>query len=770
MTAVMVKSNEVPRKPGVYLLELWKAAIPQVLRDKARIKFWAGVIPRSHESKLSGLTNSCQDGLSWIKLKKITPDNWYFTMSLPVPADQTHLTHPKYRADIDGLRAIAVLAVVGFHAFPSWVQGGFIGVDIFFVISGFLITSIIFENLKRGSFSFVEFYSRRIKRIFPALLVVLTACFAFGWFVLFPDEYKQLGKHIAGGAGFVANFVLWNENGYFDNAAESKPLLHLWTLGIEEQFYIIWPIVLWFAWKQRLNPLTITVAVAATSFFLNIKNIHSDTVATFYSPQTRFWELMIGSILAYVTLYKQNVIASFKYNFGVWLSKVVREISPDTIGTTLRNFQSLFGAVLICAGILIIKKEYLYPGWWAVLPTFGSLLMISSGPHAWINREILSRRILVRIGLISYPLYLWHWPLLSFARILEGDTPSRGIRMAAVVISIVLAWLTYSLLEKPVRLGKKSKVKPIVLVVLMVVAGYVGYNTYKRDGLLFRSIVNDTLKSGEDGGDRGVSINDCGLSEENKKLFQSCMRDSRQTPKYALFGDSKAGSIYSGLVRTSNENGRWLFIGSTKNINGKYYSPVIISKNPIYDVHQPLTEIALKAIAKNEGIKKVVMVVATRNLFKLKSDSSIKDLSSSKNYGAALEGLTNTINLLTKAKKKVVIVVDNPTFPYPEDCLPRITSIDFINEFLPKYNHRCLMKISQQLESTEQYRKLLNQIELNYPESVKIFDTTKYLCDIKNGVCLPSKNGRSLYSHTDHISDYAAGLIGVGLNKFLQSY
>ena len=165
-----------------------------------------------------------------------------------------HLTHPQYRPDIDGLRAIAVLSVVGFHVFPYWINGGFIGVDIFFVISGFLISTIIIGSLERNSFSFVEFYARRIKRIFPALLLVLSACFVFGWFALLADEYKQLGKHIAGAASFILNFLLWNESGYFDTTAETKPLLHLWSLGIEEQFYIIWPFFLWFAWKQRDLP------------------------------------------------------------------------------------------------------------------------------------------------------------------------------------------------------------------------------------------------------------------------------------------------------------------------------------------------------------------------------------------------------------------------------------------------------------------------------------------------------------------------------------
>ena len=147
----------------------------------------------------------------------------------------TKLLLPKYRSDIDGLRAIAVLLVLGFHAFPEWIKGGYIGVDVFFVISGYLISTLIFENLEKGKFSFIEFYARRIRRIFPALFVILVFCFCFGWFFLLPDEYEHLGKHIAAGASFISNFTLWNESGYFDYASSAKPLLHLWSLGIEEQ-------------------------------------------------------------------------------------------------------------------------------------------------------------------------------------------------------------------------------------------------------------------------------------------------------------------------------------------------------------------------------------------------------------------------------------------------------------------------------------------------------------------------------------------------------
>ena len=156
-----------------------------------------------------------------------------------------------YRPDIDGLRSVAVLSVLVFHAWPGWLPGGFVGVDIFFVISGFLITSIIQKEVAEDTFTIGRFYARRVRRIFPALLIVLVVSVLFGWFVLLSGEFKQLGKHAAAGAGFISNIVFWSEAGYFDNAAESKPLLHLWSLGIEEQFYIVWPLLIWILWVRQ---------------------------------------------------------------------------------------------------------------------------------------------------------------------------------------------------------------------------------------------------------------------------------------------------------------------------------------------------------------------------------------------------------------------------------------------------------------------------------------------------------------------------------------
>lgn len=395
---------------------------------------------------------------------------------------ESNLSHPKYRPDIDGLRAVAVLSVVAFHAFPPWMRGGFIGVDIFFVISGFLISTIIFENLDKGTFSFVEFYARRIRRIFPALILILVSCLAVGWLILIPEELNQLGKHVAAGAGFLSNFILWAEAGYFDNSAETKPLLHLWSLGIEEQFYIVWPLLVWCAWKRNVNLLTLALMVAVISFYLNLTEISSDPVGTFYSPQTRFWELVCGSTLAWLTLYKSPFRTHIWMTIDGLLAKAAYRSTVVTDGRTLSNFVSALGIAILMYGFWQTNKDVGFPGKWALIPVAGAVLVILAGPQAWINRRFLSARVVVWFGLISFPLYLWHWPLLSFARIVENEIPSRGIRVAAVLLSILLAWLTVKLVERPFRFGhQRASFKAIALMGIMAIVGGLGFQISKSD-------------------------------------------------------------------------------------------------------------------------------------------------------------------------------------------------------------------------------------------------------------------------------------------------
>jgi peptidoglycan/LPS O-acetylase OafA/YrhL len=343
-----------------------------------------------------------------------------------------------YRPDVDGLRALAVLAVVAFHAFPHAAPGGFAGVDVFFVISGFLISGIIFEDLKRGRFSFTGFYWRRMRRIFPALVLVLAACLGLGWLVLLPDEYARLGKHVAGGAGFISNVVLWQETGYFDVAADSKPLLHLWSLGVEEQYYLVWPLALYLL-RHRLRPMLWMIAtVAALSFAANLWLTPHKPGAAFFLPFGRFWELLAGSLLAYFLHYGR-------------LPQAHREL------------KAWLGAALIGASLVLLDKERAFPGWWALLPVLGSVLVVWAGAGAWINRRILSHPALVFVGLISYPLYLWHWPLLAYARIVHDGEAPWTLRLALCALGVVLAWLTYELVEKKVRFPKRPAVKRIAV-------------------------------------------------------------------------------------------------------------------------------------------------------------------------------------------------------------------------------------------------------------------------------------------------------------------
>jgi peptidoglycan/LPS O-acetylase OafA/YrhL len=341
-----------------------------------------------------------------------------------------------YRPDVDGLRAVAVLAVLAFHAFPEALPSGFAGVDVFFVISGFLISGIIFDGLRQGSFSFAEFYWRRIRRIFPALILVLAACLVLGWLVLLPDEYRQLGKHVAAGAGFISNGVLWREAGYFDTAGEFKPLLHLWSLAIEEQYYLVWPLLLFLFRTQPRRMLAMILAVGAVSFAANIWMTARTESAAFYLPFTRFWELMAGSVLAHALHYRER-----------------RE--------TFSNAKAAVGVALLAASLVLLHGERSFPGWWALLPVLGTVLLIAAGPGAWINRNILARPTMVFIGLISYPLYLWHWPLLSYARILEGGQAPAAVRLALLGLSVLLAWLTYALIERKVRFATRPSLKRI---------------------------------------------------------------------------------------------------------------------------------------------------------------------------------------------------------------------------------------------------------------------------------------------------------------------
>ena len=374
------------------------------------------------------------------------------------------LTH-SWRDDITGLRALAVLPVLLFHAFPSFLQGGFFGVDIFFVISGFLISGIIFRGLVRDSFSYRAFYAKRIRRILPNLTVLLVAVAVTGWIILYDEELVNLGRHIYASAAFYQNFRLLGEVGYFTEDALRKPLLHLWSLAIEEQFYIVFPIVcalIWRFWKSKTllfaASLLITIASLAACLLVTDKNF------AFYFPLTRFWELGAGILLAALE------------TFGFY--------DFNRLSKTIRNGLSVVGFLFIVFAMTCYRPAiYGHPGVFTLLPIIGAVFLIAAQNDSVINRLFLSWRPMVFIGLISYSLYLWHWPLLSFLYICSPTTP-HWVTFAALALSFILATLVYFFIEEPARRSKRWS-RAIVAGLLFVLLAEVGVGqTFRHIELL----------------------------------------------------------------------------------------------------------------------------------------------------------------------------------------------------------------------------------------------------------------------------------------------
>lgn len=445
--------------------------------------------------------------------------------------------HPAYRPDIDGLRAVAVLSVVGYHAFPGWIPGGFIGVDIFFVISGFLISSILLAQLQAGHFSLVDFYARRVRRIFPALLIILAAVLGVGFFVLWPGEYLHLAKHAAGGAGFIVNLLQQKETDYFSDSAENQPLLHLWSLGVEEQFYILWPLMLAAAWrwKHRASAMIGAAFIAsciASMWFVS----RGDITADFYSPFSRFWELMAGAILAW----------GMQHGFALRSRKTCDALVALAL-------------IVIVASVFLLNKNMTFPGWRALLPVLAAVLVIAAGKHSFISKKMIANRAAVAVGLISYPLYLWHWPLLSYAHIMLGEDASRLVRIGVVCLSFGLAAFTYKFVEQPIRRGK-LKTKPILaMLMLMLLTGGVSSAIYAEQGLPARyAFMGNAVQALDTDRLKNIwqihaRVGACHLQDVKEDQQPPQCIESKK-PLLLLWGDSHAAALYPGLKKLQETN------------------------------------------------------------------------------------------------------------------------------------------------------------------------------------------------------------------------
>ncbi|MET4483105.1 acyltransferase family protein [Bradyrhizobium sp. F1.13.3] len=419
-----------------------------------------------------------------------------------------------YRPDIDGLRAVSILLVVGYHAHPWMLSGGFVGVDIFFVISGFLITRIL---LAPDGFSLSTFYGRRIKRIFPALITVLLAAYALGWAILLPSELRLLGENIAASVLFASNLFQLGQAGYFAPLAADNPLLHLWSLGVEEQFYIFWPLALGLM-VHSPHRRQIIVGLIGVSLAAGLVLAWTNPDWAFYAPVPRAWELLIGGLVAEANL--------------------VRKDSS--------NLLSAAGVGAILASALLFDKSMPFPGALALLPVLGAAAVIAT-PNAAVNRLLLSSRPAVLLGLISYPLYLWHWPLLAYLGIVRHGVPNFLEIWAAVVAAIVLSILTYRFVEWPVRHARN--VVPGLSMTLALV-GVIGVATILFAGFVSRFPEELQAVAAVSTDDNPAFKDHCFLEAPGSSFDMSCIEQG-DGPLLLLWGDSNAAALFPAIAKAA---------------------------------------------------------------------------------------------------------------------------------------------------------------------------------------------------------------------------
>jgi len=634
-----------------------------------------------------------------------------------------------YRPDVDALRGLSVLLVVIFHTFPSLIPGGFIGVDVFFVISGYLITSIILRSLKKDDFSIKEFYSRRVKRLFPALITVLLVALIAGWLVLLPREFKSLGDHIAHAVIYWLNYDLIGEFGYFDTDIELKPLVHLWTLSVEEQYYIFWPVLLLLIAKQKIiTPVFVVGLVIVTSFVANIYYISDYSEAVYFHTLTRVWQLAAGSMLAIVMIDKEFVE---------------------------NKLTALAGVLLIILSALFLTKDSTYPGWWALLPTIGAILFIVG------NVRFSQWGGMLNVGLISYPLYLWHWVVISFATIYIGERPSINIMIVIIVLSFLLAWLTYRYIE-PIR-HLKYRFTAKILFVLLFSIGLIGQYVKEERGMPDRqnfSFLNEMLPKGLAGIDE--QCKDHVKSKlGNDTTLAYCRSSHLEKKKYiAIIGDSHAGAVYHGLAKVAEdteygvillgENKCATLIGFEENSLGKTEKKCSKSTLQIFDF-----------IKKENKIDKIIIVargpyyihgeISGQRFTDKKIESSlINILDENKTYISYSKAWSDTLEEINNIKhiNDIYYLLENPELDFDMESLVDRRSFGGQDALIrEKYISKSL-----HLKRMNKYREVVNKFEKS--QKLKVIDTTDLFCS--EDKCYAYKDGNFLYLDDDHLSPFGA--------------
>lgn len=611
----------------------------------------------------------------------------------------------KYRREIDGLRAIAVLPVILFHAGFETFSGGFVGVDIFFVISGFLIASIISEEVKKGQFSIVNFYERRARRIFPALFLVMGVCIISAWFLLLPGDMKEFSDSITAVSLFLSNFLFWYQSGYFDTAAEMKPMLHTWSLAVEEQFYVIFPLLLIFFIKLgKQYVLTILLLLFFASFsFAQWASIASPEMA-FYLLPARGWELLLGSLIS-LLLYRNEI----------------RHRLVSECGTGL-------GLLLILYSFFFYNKTTPFPGIYALAPTIGAGLIIIFATQKTMLGQLIGNKIFMRIGVVSYSAYLWHQPLFVFARYVTLNEPSKAMFVTLSFFTFVLAYLSWKFIELPFRNKYKLQKRVIFSGSFLFFSIFIVFGMWGRMTDGFSNRVDRSFD-----GDIGhlsfhQYIDDKYFDCEPKIIAQQalswngflrCKQSKEGVPDVVLLGDSHAEHLFIGLAENK------------PNSNVAFY---IKSDKPYID--NPEFATILNELLSNKKPQKIIITM--NYMGRLKWDVE-----------GLYNGFSGTIKALLNAGKDVYILGDIPKYiKDAQVCAYAKNSVEAISY--------CYLYLDAVEYQRNMYGGVLTKLSKDY--NVPYIDIYSPLCtETKCGMI---KNNNLLYRDDNHLNILGSELIG----------
>jgi len=647
----------------------------------------------------------------------------------------------KYRREVDGLRSIAVLPVIFYHAGITLFSGGYVGVDIFFVISGYLITSIIITERANSTFTLRNFYERRARRILPALFFVIIPCIPFAWAWMPPYQLKDFSQSLSAVSLFSSNILFWRESGYFSPAAELKPFLHTWSLAVEEQYYIFFPLFILATWRFGQKAIfTSLLLIGSTSLLLSQWGSANHPSANFVLLPTRLWELLIGSLIAIYLLNKEVGTAT----------DTERALHTEEL-------LSFLGLALIFYSIFTFSDETPFPSFYTLVPTIGTGLIILFTSKKTVVAKLLSNKLPVGIGLISYSAYLWHQPLFAFARIRSVSEPSQTLMVLLGFLSLALAFISWKYIEKPFRNKSKFTRSQIFFsssIASVIVIG-LGFWGHLNNGFSSRTIATGETYADKDFDER-IRTN-YGLSKKCGSSFtlaEDCQTSNQ--PEILVWGDSYAMHLVAGIL-SSNEDAKIIQI--TKSVCGPIIGLAPTNKKYPEQWSKKCLEFSNSAaqwIQDNDSLRYAVLSSPFSQYlsadWNVRTGGGVFRADESKVY----EYFSSTLDFLLAQGIQPVVFAPPPSIGKERNIGSCLVKTSIFDDDMDK----CNFSISSYKSKKKNVLTFLEKIDQKY----RVVWMDDFLCDLE--VCRAAIDDTFVYRDTGHLSHEGSALVGTRMDFY----